>query len=110
MKKERKKGEKERKEKKRKRKREKEREKEGKKERKKERKERSYQPAKQNKTKKQKKNALFASLLFGFYFTEVFEEPLVDGFQNCRRYIHTNMIKFLEDRSRPCGPLCAKPG
>lgn len=66
--------------------------------------------AKQNKTKKQKKNALFASLLFGFYFIEVFEEPLVDGFQNCRRYIHTNMIKFLEDRSRPCGPLCAKPG
>lgn len=50
-------------------------------------------------------NALAASLMFGFFFIEV-----VDGFQNCWRDIYINMIKFLEDRNRPGGPLSAKPG
>lgn len=55
--------------------------------------------------KKKKSNALVASLIFGFFFTEVAE-----GFQNCWTHIHTNMIKFPEDRNRPCGPLSANPG
>lgn len=49
-------------------------------------------------------NALAASLTFQFFFIEV-----VDGFQNCQRHVHTDMVKFLEDRNRPCDPPSAKP-